>query len=456
MKFKAAFLLVFTVAFVSSLLIAHAPNAHATSQNVSVVSISPTRTCCGTQNTPYTPGQSFSVNVNASIIAGQYFQGFDVRVNYTFPNVVLQATGINYSSNVFASYQNSGPVVECIDGISQISNAAGCSGEIVGQVHFAESVLGPALKGPVSGILFTITFQVVGLGISVFTFDLADLSNPNPDPANPQFTHFTLIPVLENAGVFGNLGVVAFFNYQPVDTSISVSALNGPTNPVSFDASSSFVANDSSMGFKLFSWSFGDGSAVASSSGPVQRHIFGLSGNYTVSLMVTDNKNQVGTLTRRVTVLPALGGLDLTVEDQSGNVQRGNVLVQLFNSSSSPLFANKTVNQAGEAVFTRLAPGSYYLTFSGQGILTASVSERITPGWTMRDTVYVTVLSQSPPANYGGLIYAGTILAGVGVVAGAFVYQKRKASRIVKKRGRGSLGGKNRISPHSRLLNRLP
>jgi hypothetical protein len=396
------------------------------------------------------------VSVNASIITGQYFQGFDVRVNYTSPNVVLQATGINYSSNVFASHQNSGPVVECIDGISQISNAAGCSGEILGQVHFAESVLGPALKGPVSGTLFTITFQVVGLGNSIFTFDRADLTNPNPDPANPQFTHFTFIPVLENAGIFGNVGVIAFFNYQPVDPSISVSELNGPTNPVSFDASSSFAANDSSMGFKLFSWSFGDGSGTVSTPNPVQQHIFSASGNYTVSLMVTDNKNQVAFLTRRVSVLAALGGLDLTVEDQSGNPQRGNVLVLLFNSSSSPLFANKTVNGAGEAVFARLAPGSYYLTFSGQGIVSASVSERVVPGWTTRDTVYVTLVAVNPPANYGGLIYAGTILGGVGVVAVAFVYQKRKASRTVKRKGRGNLSGKNRISPRSGLPNLLP
>jgi PKD repeat protein len=347
-------------------------------------------------------------------------------------------------------------VVECIDGISQISSAAGCSGEIIGQVHFAESVLGPALKGPVSGALFTISFQVVGLGSSIFTFDRADLTNPNPDPVNPQFTHFTFIPVLENAGIFGNVGVVAFFNYQPVDPTISVSVLNGPTNPVSFDAGSSFAANDSAMGFKLFSWNFGDGSATVSTSNPVQQHSFGLSGNYTVSLVVTDNKNQVGALTRRVMVLPALGGLDLTVEDQSGNLQRGNVLVQLFNSSSSPVFANKTVNGAGEAVFPRLAPSSYYLTFSGQGIVSTSVSERIVPGWTTRDTVYVTLVALNAPPNYGELIYAGTILGAVGVVGVAFVLQKRKASRIVKKRGRGGLSGKNRISPRSRLLNRLP
>src|SRR5260370_35195589 len=98
MRFKAVFLMALALIFGSSLFMAQQPIAHATAQNVSMVSISPTRTCCGTPNVPYTSGQIFSVSVNASITVGQYFQGFDVRVNYTNPMVVLQATGINYST----------------------------------------------------------------------------------------------------------------------------------------------------------------------------------------------------------------------------------------------------------------------------------------------------------------------------------------------------------------------
>jgi hypothetical protein len=444
MRSRSAVILAVALLFASGLVQAHSLIVHATSTNVSTVSISPTRTCCSVPDTPYTSGQFFRVNINASILSGQFVQGFDVRINYTNPSVVLQATGINYSNNIFASHQNSGPVVECIDGISQISNAAGCSGEIIGQVHFAESLLGPALPSPISGTLFTITFQVSGQGSSVFAFDRADVTNPNPDPNDPQLTHFTFIPVLEEAGVFGNQGVTAFFNYQPVDPSISVSLLNGPGNPVSFDASASFVASNSSMSFKLYSWNFGDGSQITNTTSPVLSHVFSRPGNYTVSLVVTDVKNETGVLARRVTVLPALGSLDLIVEDHSGNPQRGNVLVQLFNSSSSALFANKTVNGVGEVLFHLLTPGSYYLTFSGDGVVTMSIVEKVTPGWTTRDTVYVSLLA--PPANYGGLIYAGSILTAVAIVGAFFVYQKRKASRAAKAHGRGRATGKMKSS----------
>src|SRR6266436_5360900 len=444
MKSKSALILAVALLFASGLVQAHSPIVRATSQNVSSVSISPTRTCCSMPNIPYTSSQFFHVNINASILSGQFVQGFDVRINYTNPQVVLQATGINYSNNILASHQNSGPVVECIDGISQISNAAGCSGEIIGQVHFAESLLGPALPSPISGTLFTITFQVAGQGKSAFTFDRADITNPNPDPNNPQLTHFTFIPVLEEAAIFGNQGVTAFFNYQPVDPSISVSLLNGPSNPVRFDASDSFVADNSSMSFKLYSWNFGDGSQTTNTTSPVLSHVFSRPGNYTVSLVVTDLKNEIGELARQVAVLPALGSLDLIVEDHSGNPQRGNVLVQLFNSSSSALFANKTVNGVGEVLFHMLTPGGYYLTFSGDGVVTMSIIEKVTPGWTTMDTVYVSLLT--PPPNYGGLIYAGSILTAVAIVGAFFVYQKRKASRAAKARSRGTAIGKVKSS----------
>lgn len=401
---------------------------------------------------PYPPLSSFSVNVEVNILSGESVQGFDVRVNYSNPESVLQVTGINYTGNIFAPPQSSsGPVVQCRDGISDLPNAAGCSGEVVGQVHFAESLLGPALNGPITGTLFTITFQVMGQGNSTFIFDRANILNPNPDPSNPTYTHFANIPLLESAGIFGNRGVIAFFNYQPVDTSVTPFLL--PNQPVSFDASSSFVANDSSIGFKLFSWSFGDNTRTV---GVQVRHTFALPGNYTVSLTVTDNKNETGGLSRRVSVLPALGGLDLTVEDRSGNPQRSNVIVMLFNSSSSSVpVENKTIGPTGDVRFGQLTPGNgYYLTFAGQGLVSTSATEKIIPGWTTMDTVY---MSQVPSAPfYGDLIYAGTIVAGLAIIAAAIIFQKRRASRRSQKgRSRAATGSKTRLNTRMSSLETL-
>jgi PKD repeat protein len=249
--------------------------------------------------------------------------------------------------------------------------------------------------------------------------------NPRPDPSNPQLINPVLIPVVKHDGVFGNQGVVSFFNYQPVDTSITPSII--PNQPVSFDASSSFLGfNGSSTGFRLYSWNFGDGSGVSNvTSRATNTHTFRAPGNYTVSLTVWDAINETGTVTRKVNVLPALGSLSLTVKDQIGTVLRGNVRVRVFNSSLSSIpFVTKTIDNAGGVQFSGLSPGgSYYLIFSGDAVENSSKTELVQPGLTTYDTVYMSV--KPGPADYGGLIYVGTILGGLGLVTAAVVYKKR-------------------------------
>lgn len=426
MKLKASLFLVFVLLIVSGFL-GGLPRVHASGSSFSSVSISPIQT---SPSVVYQTGQTFSVSVDANILSGQSVQGFDVLVNYTNPEAVLQATGIDYSTNIFASQQNSGPLVECIDGISKLPNAAGCAGEGIGQVHFTESILGPAMVGPVSGELFKITFSVNDPGTSVFFIVTANISNPNPDPSNPEQFHFTFIPLLLNAGVFGNQGVVAFFNFQPQDTSVSPSQL--PNQAVLFDASTSFVPGNSSDPIRSYSWDFGDGGKGGNSS--IITHSFTKAGNFTVSLTVWDQKNVSGSVMRQVTILPALGGLALTVDDQGGNPQRGNVLVRLFNSSVSGVpFVSKMSNEAGGVTFDGLAPGNYYLTFLGVGVVNSSRSERVIPGWTTRDTVYVALVP--PPPDYSGLIYIGAIVGALAVVTGAIVYQRWRSA---KSRAKGS------------------
>jgi hypothetical protein len=185
----------------------------------------------------------------------------------------------------------------------------------------------------------------------------------------------------------------------------------------------------------LFSWNFGDNNV---GTGATIQHSFSLPGNYTVALRVWDNKNETGGLTRQVWVMPALGNLGLTVNDRSGNPQRGNVQVRLFNSSSSSIpFMVKTTDATGGIVFKGLTPGTYYLTFSGQGFESGSKTERVIPGWTSLDTLYLAAVPTPP--DYSGLFYIGTILAGLGIITGVIIYQKRKdTARPGKGQGRGS------------------
>jgi PKD domain-containing protein len=394
-----------------------------TSQQVATVQVSPLETCCKLVNS------IFSVNVLLILPVGEQINGFDVRINYTKAFTtsnpgVLRAVSLTYSNNVFSS---SGTVlVDCIDDIAQ-QGANGCppdDSSVPGQVHFVEGITGQTLPGPVSGgLLFTIGFQVKGTGSSIISVDRANLVNPTPDPSNPQLINPVFIPALKQDAVFGNNGVVSFFNFQTSDTSITPSII--PNHAVSFDASGSFLGNGSSVSFRLYSWDFGDGSVASNLPGPTNSHIFNAPGNYTVSLTVSDQKNENGTVTRKVNVLPALGNLSLKVEDERGTVMRGNVVVRVFNSSSfTTPFVKKTVNQDGSIQFNALAPSdNYYLTFSGDTVDNFSKTESVLPGWTSLDTVFLPL--KQPPPDYSGIIYLGTILGGLGVVAGAIIYKKR-------------------------------
>jgi PKD domain-containing protein len=400
-----------------------ARNVHGTSQQVATVQVSPVGTCCQLFNA------FFSVNVLLMLPSGQQINGFDVRINYTnaFTSAnpgILRAVSLSYSGNLFSSYSSS-VLVDCIDDIAQQSGN-GCppdDSSVPGQIHLVEGITGQTVSGPLSGVLFTIGFQVKGLGSSIISVDRANLVNPHPDPSNPQLINPVFIPALKQDAVFGNNGVVSFFNFQTSDTSITPSII--PNHSVSFDASGSFLGNGSSVSFRLYSWDFGDGTVDSGLPGPTNTHIFTTPGNYTVSLTVWDQKNETGTVTRKVNVLPALGSLSLKVEDERGTVMRGNVVVRVFNSSSfTTPFVKKTVNQDGSIQFNALAPSdNYYLTFSGETVDNFSKTESVLPGWTSLDTVFLTL--KPPPPDYSGIIYLGTILGGLGIVAGAIIYKKR-------------------------------
>ena len=433
-KLKTSYLLVSALLVTSVLSAGLSVRALSTSQTISTVYISPTVTCCGAPSTPYHVNDEFSVNVSLSLSSGESINGFDVRVNYTNPHSgvaqgVLHPVSLDYSRNIFSSYQTT-VLEECIDGQSIPASAQGCTNDVLGQVRLGEFILGKTLSGPLSGELFRILFQVTGYGNSTFVVDRADVVNPIPDQSNPSLIGPADIPLLKEAGIFANQGVVAFFNYQPQDTSVTPSLL--PNQPVVFDASASFVPTNSSTHFREYLWDFGDGST---GSGETTPHSFAAPGNYSVSLMVRNDENQTGSITRHVSVMPALGNLALTVEDTSGTLQRGNVQLRLFNSSSSaiPIF-NQTSDGNGQANFNRLSPGNYYLTFSGHGIVSGSKLEKVIPGFTQQNTVFVSLV-QTPP-DYGLLIYLGTFLGAVAIVAAVLIIRNIRSAR----RSRGKAG----------------
>jgi len=379
-----------------------------------------------------------TIGVFLNLTLGESFNEFDVRLdysNYGYGSVLL-GSGISYFNNVFGSSGNS-PTVDCIDGIPQPPSSVCPPGDGLGKIELSQSVLGTVIPGPRRCFLFNATFSVRNPGSSVFTFEQVYLYNPGSDPANPRVT---LVPYVGLGGVFGNSGVVAFYNYYPAFPPAIASApaiLSG--NPVVFDASGSFDAsNPPTDPITSYKWVWGD-STTNTTSSPTMTHTFQAPGNYSVQLAASSQNGGKANLTRTIIVLPHLGSLNLLVLDQMGTELRGGnpssgALVQIFNSSSSSKsFENQTTDFAAHVEFNNLVPGVYYVRISGHNIVTGNgQQEEVFAGWPTLDTIYVTVTyPPPPPPDYSGLIYLASTGAALAVISGLLFRKKRKSGKTV-------------------------
>jgi len=402
------------------------PVAHAQA-GVSVVSVYPV------YETGIKVGVLFPVQVRLSLADGQSINAFDVQMNYTYDttNLVLQPESIDYSSNSILAGSQVTVLSNCIDGIE--SGGTNCpAGEGVGTIHFAEVLIGNKLTGPVSGNLFTVNFRVLSIGKCYFSL-AANLADPGVFP----YPVAQFIPEITEGGVFGNTGVVAFFNVVPSSGPVAL-----PGRDVIFDAGGSF--SNSTAPIVSYAWNFGDGASKTTTTANYT-YRFAKPGSYPVALNVTDSYGKSGVWSSVVGVLPALGSLKLTVVDrETGNPISGSVAVKLFNNSLTLIGMNASLDSSGHVIFDRLVLGSYVLKISGPSIEAYSKTETVSlQGWPTQDTIYLNVIHQSPNIS-GDLIFIGSLVAAVGVVTvGVFV--KRRNSR---KKG---TAGNSRVKTRSRV-----
>lgn len=427
---------------------AQSSGAPCPSASVSCIYISPVSTCCS-GNSPIAPNNPITVDVMLNLVAGQAFNGFDVRINYTNPDLyrgsgALRTEGLGYSNNVLVGHNPQTPDAECIDGIGLLAQGQGCASDDYpgpGQIHFAQGILGSQIPGPLSGLLFSLTFNVTGTGASLLYFDRANLVNLNPQPPGSGNFSPIYVPIIEYAGIFGNQGMTALFNYSPADPVYSVSVVRGQSTI--FDATGSVQALNASMSLSNFSWNFGDGSPVLNTNNPIAHYTFNSPGNYSVRLTVTDTNGRMGSITRIVPVVSVLGNLLLTVVDQSGTILRAEVNVALFNTSNSlQPFAVRLNDNSGQVTFRNIVPGTYYAKFNGPRVISSSRNVNVNPGVTSQATIYLPLVSQ--PVDYSWLLFVIPTVGVVGAVGGVAFVKRRNSARLERLNKSGSVRPKKR------------
>src|SRR5438445_10972995 len=242
-------------------------------------------------------------------------------MNYTYDttNLVLQPESIDYSSNSILAGSQVTVLSNCIDGIE--SGGTNCpAGEGVGTIHFAEVLIGNKLTGPVSGNLFTVNFRVLSIGKCYFSL-AANLADPGVFP----YPVAQFIPEITEGGVFGNTGVVAFFNVVPSSGPVAL-----PGRDVILDAVGSF--SNSTAPIVSYAWNFGDGASKTTTTANYT-YRFAKPGSYPVALNVTDSYGKSGVWSSVVGVLPSLGSLKLQVVVRNiGNAIHGLVAVNIYDN----------------------------------------------------------------------------------------------------------------------------
>jgi len=391
-------------------------------QSISKVYVDPVKT-----NGPvYTPGSrnNITVSVWLDLAAGEMINGIDIELNYTNPHAypfttqVLQGGNTSYANNLFGS---SGVVVtECVDGIP-VGNTQGDCASGVGQVHFTEFDSSFVYGGQSHLLLFSQNFTVVGNGTSLFSIAFARLANPG----SGQFSQSSLVEDYSLAAVFGNSGIVAFFDYWP--TTLYPVVLPGAL--VHFNASNSF--NTGNVALSTYSWDFGDGNTGTGVVPP--DHVYQVSGNYSVQLTVTDTNGNKGIVTRVVDVVSGLSTLLVLVKSINANPIGTGVFAELSTSNRSFVSTLQVPSAVHQVTFLSLKPGTYNLKIYGGNVENLTRSETIPAGLQVLDTAYVTVDLPPPlPPNYSDLIFIASLLLGIGLMLALIAY------KLVKQRRRDS------------------
>jgi len=213
-----------------------------------------------------TPGSTININVSVVDVINLYTWQAEIFFNPS----VLNCTSVTIPSyHIFAG--------KTYTAVSPIINNTG------GYVLHAASLVGEqSVSG--SGVLFQITFKVVGKGISNISFS-------RPYGVDTFLLNYDLdvIPADVKDGYFANAAPpVAYFDYSPGTPVIN--------EYVTFNASKSYDPDGTIINYQ---WDFGDGQTA---SGQIVTHKYLATGTYKITLKVTDNDGLSDTETKDITV----------------------------------------------------------------------------------------------------------------------------------------------------------
>ena len=217
----------------------------------------------------YFPPDEFTVDVNVVDVTDLYAFDFTLKYNTT----VLTANAPVTLGSFFPP--DSAIFVE------EINND-------LGYVRYLVSMPTSSQEGMSgNGTLATISFTVVGSGATILDLNNTKFSDSQP---NPKYISHDVYD-----GYFANIPLppIAEFTFTPQTPQVN--------EKVSFNASASYDLDGTIVSYN---WDFGDGSLPVNTTEPYVNYTYRLVGNYTVSLVVTDDMGYQDEAEVTITVVP--------------------------------------------------------------------------------------------------------------------------------------------------------
>jgi hypothetical protein len=295
------------------------------------IAVSPTATA----SLSYASGSTFSVDIN--VTHAPAMNSFRVSVQYN-PKV-LQAVGIDLtSSSRYVLGQSVSVSFECINDDSLIGGTCTALDD-VGVTTLWATLLSTNTGGITSGPLFSMMFKVLQPGFSNIHFlDARVIACPSAGCVA------TFVRSVNFDGYFSDIPCGGTLCTPPVVHAIYSPPIVLVGKPVFFNASQTVATNPGAR-INNYTWFWGSGERVNSTTHPTITKRFVIATEHTVTLTVSDSFNITGSLSLLITVLAvyinvAIGSFSI---DPLAGVTRGtpvNIMVTVVNHSTR----NETIN----------------------------------------------------------------------------------------------------------------
>lgn len=337
---------------------------------------------------------TFSVNVSTA----PSISSFIVSLQYN--HAILQYSSLDPSGNVLAKIATTSILYDCVDGNSLISVNSPCTiNDNPGVVTYALYLLhNQTTVSPTNGLLFHVTFNVIGVGLSQLHLLFVELANGGTNHAFSTSTG----NLSTRDGYFVNKNCGSTICKPPLVSLSLYPAIFSVGKAGTFN-STVILNNPSPDSIVNYTWTFGEGCSgcqgyVVTTVG-TSTHVYQNTGNYTVTVSIIDKYSviwwtSITAIVTRLFVALSVGSID--VNPEFGSVPGTQVKISATINNRSTIPENGSIQITVERTKT-LAIGNYSLPPSG-GLHTLSAVWDTT-GYSPRAYAIVVIIPVIPNEN---------------------------------------------------------